>query len=224
MMLFKKFLDTIVTSWSNALASKLFQKQMLVTLFFFIACFVVSVYFIDRCELRNGHVLHDVILDMLPHKDVSTYIFILTYGGIVLAIASSLSAPHLLIKGFQMYAILLLMRAVFIALFPLNPPQEMVLLQDKIGSFLLNGQQYPITKDLFFSGHTSTLFLMFLITQQKKVKATLLTISIIVPILLLVQHVHYTIDILAAPVFSYAIFSFVNVAHQKAGSILSKPI
>ena len=89
----------------------------------------------------------------------------------------------------------------------------MVLLQDKIGSFLLNGQQYPITKDLFFSGHTSTLFLMFLITQHKKVKATLLTISIIVPILLLVQHVHYTIDILAAPVFAYAIFSFVNVSH-----------
>lgn len=95
-------------NWSEALRSKQFQYQLLFTIFFFIASAIVSIYFIDRCELRNGNILHDIILDALPHKDVSTYIFVLTYGGILIALTNSIEYPKLLVKGFQMYALLLL--------------------------------------------------------------------------------------------------------------------
>jgi hypothetical protein len=60
-----------------------------------------------------------------------------------------------------------------------------------------------ITKDLFFSGHTSTLFLLFLIARKRALKIFFLAITLAVAMFLLKQHVHYTIDVLAAPVFAW---------------------
>jgi len=60
-----------------------------------------------------------------------------------------------------------------------------------------------ITKDLFFSGHISTIFLIFLCLKNKFDKVLTLTAAFFLAILLMLQHIHYVIDILAAPVFTY---------------------
>jgi len=60
-----------------------------------------------------------------------------------------------------------------------------------------------LTKDLFFSGHTSIQFLSFLCLQKKSDKVLALISTILVASLVLVQHVHYTIDVLAAPLFTW---------------------
>jgi len=83
----------------------------------------------------------------------------------------------------------------------LNPPAGLIPLIDPLSNPFY-GKGF-VTKDLFFSGHTSTLFVMYLCFDQKIDKYFSLVTSTIVGILVLVQHVHYTIDVLAAPIFAF---------------------
>lgn len=65
-----------------------------------------------------------------------------------------------------------------------------------------------ITKDLFFSGHTATLVMIYLNLERKNDKRIALVATLIVMLLLMVQHIHYTVDILAAPVIVYCCYRF----------------
>jgi membrane-associated phospholipid phosphatase len=57
----------------------------------------------------------------------------------------------------------------------------------------------PLTKDLFYSGHFASIFLLFILLK----KEIFLFLSIFVGFLLLVQHIHYVYDFLGAVFFSY---------------------
>ncbi|MEB0249607.1 phosphatase PAP2-related protein, partial [Mucilaginibacter sp. 5B2] len=63
-----------------------------------------------------------------------------------------------------------------------------------------------ITRDLFFSGHTSTMVLIFLCLEKRNDKILGFICIVAVMVLLLVQHIHYTIDVVAAPILVYLIF------------------
>jgi membrane-associated phospholipid phosphatase len=65
-----------------------------------------------------------------------------------------------------------------------------------------------LTKDLFFSGHTSTLFLLALAVPGRIAKTLFVLCTAAVAFCVLAQHVHYAIDVLAAPLFAYASFRF----------------
>lgn len=105
-----------------------------------------------------------------------------------------------------------------IGLISLNPPAGLIPLADPITNQFY-GQRY-ITHDLFFSGHTTTVFLIFLCLKKKTDRIYALSASILLGILLLVQHVHYTIDVLAAPVFTYAFYRIALIITK----IENKPI
>ncbi len=93
------------------------------------------------------------------------------------------------------------MRFVTLSLVALDPPPGMVPLVDPISSFFSGNA--AITKDLFFSGHTTTMVLIFLCLERRADKIIALIAAFTVAYLLLVQHIHYTIDVLAAPVVVY---------------------
>jgi hypothetical protein len=95
-----------------------------------------------------------------------------------------------------------------ISFVPLDPPAGLIVLTDPLTAVFYG--RSTITKDLFFSGHTSILFLAFLCLERKWDKILALTGTCIVACLLLVQHVHYTIDIIAAPIIIYPVFRIVK--------------
>jgi hypothetical protein len=97
-----------------------------------------------------------------------------------------------------------LVRMACIGLVSLNPPAGLIPLMDPITNQFY-GQRY-ITHDLFFSGHTTTVFLIFLCLKKKTDRIYALFASIALGFLLLVQHVHYTVDVLAAPLFTYGVY------------------
>src|SRR3989344_5297911 len=60
---------------------------------------------------------------------------------------------------------------------------------------------------LFFSGHTGMPFLVALIfLNNKMVRYVLLSLSFIFAVAVLLAHIHYSIDVLAAPFMAYCIF------------------
>jgi hypothetical protein len=90
---------------------------------------------------------------------------------------------------------------VTIYLFPLETPPGIITLIDPLSNHFY-GVPF-ITKDLFFSGHVSTLFLMFLCQKNKYFKFYTLISCLCVGILVLIQHIHYSIDVIFAFPFAY---------------------
>lgn len=160
--------------------------------------------FFQAIEKRNGVLLNDWLLATIPSYDVSIPIFVLIWSIASLLIIRSIQDPEICITFLWSYILTSLLRLITITLVPLEAPTGLIPLIDPISNHFY-GVEF-ITKDLFYSGHASTQFLMFFCFTKRKDKILALCTSICVSILLLIQHVHYTIDITAAPFFSYLLW------------------
>lgn len=155
-------------------------------------------------ETRQGTQLNDLFLFWIPAYDFSGITFLLTYVALSTFILSNITIPGTFIIGLQGYCMLLIMRALSIFLVPLEPPAGMILLRDPVTIFFMSKPDGGyIVKDMFFSGHVSTIVLFYFVSNNMIVKRLLLFLGILVSAMLLIQHVHYTIDIAAAPFFAF---------------------
>lgn len=219
-LIFLNKISTYFTSlshnWIDVLKDKNFRTQffftMLSYIFLFKYCRIVMAIF----ENRKGIQIHDKFLALLPSIDASNLIFILTYTVLVIFIITTIVNPKHFLKAMQAYCLLMIMRTICIYLVPLEPPIGMIILKDTISNYFMSGHcgKY-IVKDLFFSGHVSTAVLFCILTENKKIKKILITLTIIIAILILLQHVHYLIDVVAAPFFSFLAYSIILFAHRK---------
>ena len=166
--------------------------------------------FFAAVQLRQGIWLFDPILDVFPARDVSNFIFSTLYILTVIAIFNIVPAPVRFLHALLAYALITTVRFGTMYFISLEPPRDLVELKDPLLSIFFYGQT-PITKDLFFSGHASTLFLLYFFTPQRPLKIVLLIASIVLCVLLLVQHIHYSYDVLAAPVFAYAAYKISGI-------------
>jgi hypothetical protein len=155
-------------------------------------------------EARQGIGINDYILNLLPVYDLSMITFSLTYAALATFLLSSLRYPQIFTIGLQGYCLLIIMRTISIYLVSLEPPANMILLKDPVTIlFMSTPKGGYIVKDLFFSGHISAVMLFFFVINNKSVKNILLVLALLIAVFLLIQHVHYTIDIVAAPLFSF---------------------
>lgn len=174
---------------------------------------VLPVFF-NSIEKRKGVVLNDFVLNNIPAHNVSVYIFAVIWGMAALAFYRAISKPSMYVTYVWAYSFIVLMRFVTITLFKLDPPIGLIQLTDPLTGIFYGHAN--ITKDLFFSGHTATLFLIYLTLEKKSDKIIGILAVIAVMVLLLVQHVHYTLDVLAAPVAVYPIYTLtINILSSK---------
>lgn len=96
---------------------------------------------------------------------------------------------------------------------PLDPPIGSIDLQDPVVFFLGTGKQ--IVRDLFFSGHTSTAFMLYQVAKNKILKIYFLMSTTIVGISVVLQKAHYTIDIFVGIIFSYASYQIIKAIQKK---------
>ena len=102
---------------------------------------------------------------------------------------------------FMAAIIICILRIISIFVVPLDPPTDIIPLRDVvIEQFFYQGN--VILKDLFFSGHTANLVIVALLVDVIWIKRALILVACIVGALLIVQHVHYSIDVFAAPFFA----------------------
>lgn len=188
-------------TWSYAWSQSLFRiKFILVWVLIFPLLSIFHIFF-AHIEKREGFVLNDWFLNQIPVHNVSLPVFIFIWGAALLAIIRCIKNPRILLLLLWSYLLVSVSRIVCIWMVPLNPPPHLIPLIDPLTNFFY-GKQY-ITKDLFFSGHASSVFIIFLGLEKKRDKIFILLSFMCIAALLLVQHVHYTIDLLAAPIVSY---------------------
>jgi len=198
--------------WKEALHDRRFLIELITSLFFQILALLLLANFLKYIEQREGVALNDPVLSLLEPADLTWLTFGLIYSCLIAALISFAKNPAEIVLALQAYAILIFTRMIAMYATPFDPPEGMIPLQDPLVEFF--GTGLLLTKDLFFSGHTALLFLLFLIERRKGLKILFLASAVIVGICLLIQHVHYSIDIFAAPFFSYAVFRLVLKLRQ----------
>lgn len=191
-------------NWKKFLSGKRNQAELIVTFLALAVILVTLSNFLNFVEARPGSVLVDPVLSIFHPIDLTWLTFGLIYISLIIAIISFALKPITLLFTIQLYSLMVLVRIAAMYLLPLEPPPTIIILNDPIVEFFGTGQ--TLTKDLFFSGHTATLFILFLVAQNKILKTFFLFCTILVAISVLLQHVHYTIDVFAAVFFTYACY------------------
>lgn len=173
-------------------------------------------YCLRNWQERQGAQLNDFLLNQLPPMNLSAPIFFFEYSSLILVIIVILPYPERLVKALQAFILITLARTLTIYFIPLEPPRDMIPLMDPFANFFLHSRTVFVTKDLFFSGHIATLSLVIFASPNKYVKIYGAIAMMLVGIFLLFQHVHYTLDLLFAPIISFVFYKLVLFAHQQS--------
>jgi hypothetical protein len=195
-------------NWKETWSSSLQRIQLIVgSLLMIIITFMLPSFF-NLIQKRDGPVINDWVLSAIPSHNVSWAIFTVIWGIGFYALWRGIEKPTIYITYLWTFIFITIIRVLTISLVPLNPPTGLIVLTDPLTAVFYG--RSTITKDLFFSGHTSILFLAFLCLERKWDRILALTGTCIVACLLLVQHVHYTIDVIAAPIIIYPVYRVVK--------------
>lgn len=194
-------------SWKEFLKGKSNRVEFALTLLLLVTVLTSLTNFLNYVEARKGVILNDPILSLFKPIDLTWLTFALIYISIIVALSTLLKTPKRLLLAIQLYTLMVVVRIVAMYLLPLEPPTTMIILNDPLVESFGTGQ--TLTKDLFFSGHTATLFILFLVSERKNIKALFLISTVAVAISVILQHVHYTIDVFAALFFTYACYKVI---------------
>lgn len=193
--------------WTDAGNQKDFMLSLIINFISCVVLYLALVYYLFANRHRGGATLDDPILKLLNPFDFSWAIFFFMYTGILLFLYDAIAQPLALINMMRAFTAVFVLRAIFIALTPLAPPADMILLRDPFIDYVV-GFNGEVINDLFFSGHVADLYLFAFCCRRRWIRTFLFALSVIVSILIVWQKVHYMVDVLSAPFFSYACYAF----------------
>jgi PAP2 superfamily C-terminal len=169
-----------------------------------IIIFYLPTFYGDVIEPKQGMYLNDIVLNLFTPVNWSVLIFTMIYISVLQTIYSVARHPDLILLGLATYFAVSLIRMVTMYLLTLEPPVDMIFLTDPLSTkFYPNG---TFAKDMFFSGHISTMMVLVLIEKNTWARRAKIGFTFAIGILLAWQHVHYTIDILVAPIVTIGVF------------------
>lgn len=170
-------------------------QNMLIGLFLFLFGMFVSYFAYEYIATIDGPVARDIFLDNLPTVYVAPLfffsIFFMGAVAVILSLIRPKRAPFILICTGLFFAV----RAFFLILTHLSPPDIQYYQGMSTGS------------DLFFSGHVGYSFLLALMFWKNRFfRILFIALSIAMIALVLLGHLHYSIDVFAAYFIVYVIF------------------
>jgi hypothetical protein len=161
-------------------------------------------------------VLADPLLELFEAVDVSWVTFGILYASFISAFFLLLPRPGRLAHGFTAYGLMFALRSVAMYLTPLDPPEGMLALRDPFVQLFSPGGA-ELTRDLFFSGHTASMFLVMLMAPGRRSRALYAVAAAAVAACVLLQKVHYGIDVFVAPAYSYLAYRLVGLLRGRLG-------
>ncbi|MBU6426885.1 hypothetical protein KGQ27_01455 [Patescibacteria group bacterium] len=165
-----------------------------------------SIYAIDRASSPVA----DIVLSNIPVYDVDgAFVFgpiMLWLFFIIVLVRNPQKVPFAL----EALGLLLVTRAVFVTLTHIGPfPEHVAITYNFLGFFSAGG-------DLFFSGHTSMPFMMALcFWKDIRLRAIFIGASIFFGAVVLMGHLHYSIDVAAAFFITYTVYHIATIIFKK---------
>lgn len=195
--------------------SVLSDKDMVLSFVLSLGMFAASLVVNFVCgTYATDHVSNyvtDIVLSNIPVFDVDIYF---VYGAVILVaviVFLCFAHPHRTPFILKTVSLFVIIRSVFISLTHLGPFPNQVPIDtvNVISKFSFGG-------DLFFSGHTGLPFLMALIFwHERRLRIFFLLTSLFFAIIVLLGHLHYSIDVLSAFFITYSIFVMAKYFFKK---------
>lgn len=174
---------------------------------FLLISLVTTFYSLNYINLKASNSVTDIVLSNTRPYDVDNYF---VFGAIFMILIVTLlifSRPKYIPFAVQNIALFYLIRVAFTSLTHTGPFPTRISLDY---SFLSNSRilgSFFTGDDLFFSGHVGLPFLIALIFwEYKQVRYFFLGLSGFFGIVVLLGHIHYSIDVLSAYFITYTIF------------------
>lgn len=206
----KSFIYSLRTNWSQAWKESAFRWNFILALFIFsIFPWKADDYF-QWIQLREGIQLNDYLLNNLPILNVSYPIFGIIYLSVIYLLFQLSLDPKKFLWFAWAFNLETSLRFLTIYCVPLNPPIGLIELHDPLAEIFIYGENLAITKDLFFSGHTATMVFVCVFLNGKTEKMIAYILSVLLVALLLIQHIHYSIDVIGA--IAFTLFSIWSTA------------
>ncbi|MFH0905436.1 MAG: phosphatase PAP2-related protein [bacterium] len=173
---------------------------------------LVSTYYANYfATIRASNPVSDLILDNLPVMDVgSIYGWGMLIAPIFLVLVLLYEPKRIpfVLKG---VAVFYLVRSFFIILTHLALPADV-----PPGSLSAVSNIFSSGGDLFFSGHAGLPFLMALVFwNQKYLRWIFIILSVLGSGMVLIGHMHYSIDVFSAYFIAYGIYKFCQYIFEK---------
>ena len=200
-------------TWKSFFSNKRNSVEFIITLILLTVLMLSFSQFLQFIEKRKGVSLPDPLLNTFNPVDLTWMTFTLIYLSIILFLFSVRKEPYKIMVSLQAYGLMVIFRTIAMYLTPLEAPTTLLMLNDPFVQLFGKGE--ILTKDLFFSGHTGTLFLLFLLTKNKMLKVVFLISTVTVGVAVLLQHVHYSIDVFIAPFVAYCSFRIITIIQNK---------
>lgn len=183
--------------WRQALAAPCFVRFLATGLAMGVAVVWALPHFFGWVGQRQGILPPEPLLGLWEPRQVSMATFLVLYGVLLLVLAAVSGRPGTVLRGLYAYLLMTGLRMAAMALVALEPPPAIIPLVDPVTQLFYPGGT-PFLKDLFFSGHTATLVLLALMAPAGHARWLAALGAAAVAVLVLAQHVHWTVDVLAA--------------------------
>jgi hypothetical protein len=185
---------------------------------FFVLSLLINYLAGTYATAHMSNPVNDLILDNIPTFDVDgifvygILLFFIFVG--ILIIHRPRRAPFIL-KSLSLF---IMVRSFFIILTHLAPSLHQAPLD--VQNRIVNA--FTFTGDLFFSGHTGLPFLMALIFWKDKIlRNVFFMLSVFFGAVVLLGHLHYSIDVFSAFFITYGIFQISLRFFQKDSHLLN---
>jgi hypothetical protein len=202
-------------SYKIYFANKNFLISFFSSLFLLGVSLIVQFFVSNYVNSLPGVPVTDLILSNIRVYSVDG---IFVYGSVLLlfiGILIGFQRPNYLPFIMKSVALFTLIRSVFVSLTHISAFPTRVI----IDSAFFNKEAFNgifTGNDLFFSGHTGLPFLLALIFWEYKIpRIIFLSFSIIFAIVVLLGHIHYSIDVLSAYFITYSIFQICKFLFKK---------
>jgi hypothetical protein len=212
----------VIQNWQEALKNEAFGRYFVLNFLVSFALYFATIHWVAINSTRRGVVLDDPLYHLLAPRDFSPLIFFLSYSAVVIFLFYIAQYPLLLHRAFNSFVAVFMIRAVCIHFIPLSPASGIIVLNDPVTNALAD--ESHVLNDLFFSGHVGDLMTLFFLCSNVPLRRYILVCAGLVGFLLVWQHVHYTVDILGAPFFSYLCYWAFVKKDFIWGYFLEKPV
>lgn len=187
-----------------------------------LAISLITQFFISGYVARSSSFsVTDIVLSNTRVYDVGGMFvwgsIVLTVFGVLVALDKINRVPFMM----KSIALFTLIRSVFVSLTHISPFPTHVIITS---AFFNREVFYGIFSgnDLFFSGHTGIPFLLALIFwENKTLRLIFLGFSVMFAVVVLLGHLHYSIDVLSAFFITYAIFDICKFFFKKDWKLLN---
>jgi hypothetical protein len=204
-------MKNLIGKYEACFKDKKFITSVFTALIFLGMSIVVNYFAAEYVAERASNSVTDIVLSNIPVFDVDVPF---VYGGLFLIIFTTLLCVYepkkmpFIVKTISLFIIT---RSFFITLTHIGPfPTHAFINHSGIVGLFTTGS------DLFFSGHTGMPYLMALIFWQHKIlRSFFLLLAGFFGVIVLMGHLHYSIDVASAFFITYTIFHIADVLFKK---------